>query len=218
VNIQNVAKKIKVPVEQWVGNCDLIALAMIRYGVVNGRRGKRVRGLWVGPINPESYFGYRADIPLVPHSWIQMTDTRMPVRFQDESGNLVFRMMDDPIVDPTRFAFEGKPPYIYIGPSDHYDARGDGLRAVMEQRYSPLDRAEKSSIPLSLPGKTEYWIGMQVQFTYPYGWYPYSLCFWLANLSLDRLGEHARPIYEALVKAGHEALIPLDNREEILGE
>jgi hypothetical protein len=52
---------------------------------------------------------------------------------------------------------------------------------------------------------------------YPYGYYTYALVMWLANLSLRRLGEHAEPIFRAIVDADHAAALPLDNRRKVLG-
>jgi hypothetical protein len=44
------------------------------------------------------------------------------------------------------------------------------------------------------------------------------MAFWLANLSLNRLGEHAPVIYKALIAADLQAAIPIDNLRLVLGE
>lgn len=41
---------------------------------------------------------------------------------------------------------------------------------------------------------------------------------WLANLPTERLGEHAREIYQSVADAGYKAFIPLGSWVSVMGE
>jgi hypothetical protein len=122
-------------------------------------------------------------------------------------------------IDPTRHAFTDEPAALYVVPrGDEYDEGGNVLREGMIGPAPQFDPSHKA-VSLQLPAVTEHWISLQLAGKgYPYGYYTYQLCMWLGNLSPQLLGEHARPIYTALARAGHVAIIPFDNRLMVLGE
>lgn len=177
----------------WEGRCHEMAHLMLVKGLVQGRL---QYGNWVGPIADGSRFSGRA---FTHHGWI----------VQD----------DGTIVDPTRWVFEGVAPYIYAGPNDHYDFGGNSLRWAMmekkppafnenEQRYAislPLDLLNLEPLPEQMNG-----YGMVVL--------SISQLFWLANLPLSILGRGAEGLYRELERVDLLALIPIDNRREVLGD
>lgn len=98
LDINEVAEAIGIPIEQWAGNCFGIACAMVEAGIVEGTA---LYGHWIGPIHPRSYFSSRAGHRFCQHGWIETEDGE--------------------VVDPTRWAFENKDPYIYIGIEEDSD-------------------------------------------------------------------------------------------------
>ena len=87
------------PAATWAGRCQEIASAFIVDDLVEGAL---TVGMWTGAV--------ASGVPTTPgpggvvHGWI----TR-------EDGS---------VVDPTRFVFEGRAPYVYIGKADRYVAMG----------------------------------------------------------------------------------------------
>lgn len=232
---QVVADRIGIPLERWAGNCHGISEAIrdtpVALPSVTTGDAKLVlvRGHWVGPIDARSYFSYRIGCGFVGHSWLQLFGyTIMPkpdMPLVDWSKGLDpnrvishLPAIQNPIIDPTRFAFDGRSPYIYMGPSDHYDAGGNLLREFTVGQCPTFEITAKH-IPLRLPAITESWISREIDGKgYPYGYYTFGLCMWLANLPLRRLGQHAGPIFRALVEVGQGACIPIDNRNMVLGD
>lgn len=89
----------------------------------------------------------------------------------------------------------------------------------MERPIPPFNEND-ACIRLDLPAITEHfiWAELAVGGGYPHCYATLSLLVWLANLPPARLGEHAKPIFRAIIKAGHGALIPFDNRVTVMGE
>jgi len=235
VEIEQVAQAIGVPVSGWAKNCDLISHLIVKSGVLEGLGhggGWFVvrRGHWLGPIGPRSAYADRAGLPFHAHSWIQGNGLSIidPVRHKQllvrtdtpSRTDLADAMIVDPIIDPTRFAFTGEAPFIYIGPSDYYDAGGNRWRmATMRSVPVPSYRAQDQRIELDLPHETWRFIAMLVAGNgYPFGVATFPMLMWVGNLPLQVLGDHAKPIFQALVRAGHGAIAPLDNRRLVLGE
>lgn len=235
IDIHRVAALIDWPVEKWAGQChgiskvlvDLLRSAPAQIGMPADLKieYRLVRGHWIGQAEEGSHFGYARGLPFVAHSWIQTrgwvmvppSSSTIPLMGEIDPNVILTteRAWVDPIIDPTRFAFDGKEPYIYVGPNDCYDAGGNVWREMYEPTLLPFDPTAKTFM-LSVPPMTEAWIWMQLQKreagrTYPIGAYTYALVMWLANLSLGYLGSHAEPIFLAICKAGHETAIPIDN-------
>lgn len=228
-----VAERLGLPLSMWAGNCHGISQAILEKPealgdfLPNGAKLRLVRGHWVGPITIGSYFGYASELPFVQHSWLQaigmviMPEPDVPLFGWDHGldPNRVLShspAINDPIIDPTRFAFDGRQPYVYIGPSDHYDPGGNILREHTLNPCPPFKHEDHIRLA-NLPAATDHWIAQQiVGLGYPYGYYTFGLCMWLANLPLQRLGQHAEPIFRALIGAGQGACIPIDNRNIVL--
>lgn len=160
--------------------------------------GHLVRGHWLGQVNPESeVFGKKCNLPFQNHSWIS-----------DGAR----------IIDPTRFAFEAKRPYIWVGDVDDsdYDAGGNKFREVMMSpppEYNPQEKKRK----LDLDYETREFVHSLLN-GHDKEKYSEQQIFWLANLPLTHLGKYVFEIYHAIIKAGRAAYIPLDNRSLVVEE
>jgi len=207
-----VAKAIGIPLSAWAGNCSGVCAEALRSKVV---KGELRRGLWVGCISKDSpLFGNR---PFTGHTWIRLPDGR--------------------VYDPTRFAFTGDEPSIFITynteeHSKEYDFGGNALRrafrspfpfSVEEGKWMVL-RLKKSTadklITLAGPGS-----GLRAKSTTKKlcgAWVHLRLTWpqaaWLANTTLEELGTSAEDYFRVLVRLGHGAMIPYDNREAVLGK
>lgn len=230
IDIEKVAREIDIPVRLWAGNCHGISDAIVKAGALRNLGGPSqefvvVRGHWTGPCAEGSYFAMRSGGPFVQHSWIEapgllvMPPMRQPSRVDPNEILSDRPALVNPIIDPTRFSFDGKDPYIYVGPNDYYDAGGNAWRMANLPTLLPYD-STKEQIKLDVSHAVHGWVQLQTEQhgnEYPYATYTYALVMWLANLPLPMLGEMARPIFRAIVKAGHAAAIPLDNRLMVLG-
>lgn len=189
---ENAAAVIEWPLEQWHGNCFGVASALVEAGV---QEGKAVYGHYHGPVAETGYWAEHAGRLFQNHGWIR--DGRV-------------------IIDPTRWSFLDEEPFIHVTTveDEEYDEGGQKIREAFE-RPAPKYVAEEPLHELELPDETRtvflHWLGNAPDFRR-------SGVFWLANLSVNRLGEHAKPLFKALVLADLEALIPWDNRVLVLGE
>lgn len=93
ITIKEAERAIGEPATAWGGRCFEIASRLVKASTV---KGTAVFGHWTGPVHPRSRFASRG-AGFVQHGWI-VTD--------DDSGA---------VIDPTRWAFEAKDPYIYSG-------------------------------------------------------------------------------------------------------
>lgn len=238
IDINAVAETIGIPVRTWAGNCHGISEAIVRADALRPWGGPKTiyrltRGHYVGPIAAGSYFDQRRGMPFIAHSWIQAYDLTVavppnplpPIHVMIDPVEASLHnsvIVQNPVIDPTRFAFDGKNPYIFCGESDHYDPGGNLWRASNLPMLPPFDTS-RLPIRLTLPVETEVFIaqlldGQEYGDQYPYRAYTFGLIMWLANLPLPMLEGHAEPIYRAIVQAGQEAALPLDNRSIVLGD
>ena len=93
IEVSDVEKAIGVPAQDWKGRCFEIASLMVNTKVVKGRA---VYGHWTGRIARSSYFADRSAVGFCNHGWVLLDD-------------------GETVVDPTRWVFEDKAPYIFIG-------------------------------------------------------------------------------------------------------
>ncbi|MFI5222680.1 MAG: hypothetical protein ACHQX3_00295 [Nitrospirales bacterium] len=187
LSIQAVVEAIQIPLDSWPGNCYTIAAAMHRADLVPG--GLLRYGHYLGPVAAASIFHGR---PLVPHGWIEAPD-----------GS---------IVDPTRFVFEAREPYIYKGPNNQqYDAGGNVFRKQNEGE-APQPSGQEITLLVELPPRIKALLRNEGPN------YTFSQLFWLANLSLFTLADDALDVYLALIDVDLAALIPIDNRRIVLGD
>jgi hypothetical protein len=182
------------PTSSWKGNCYGMACAMVKNGLVEGTA---VYGHWRGPVSPKSIFHGN---PVIQHGWVLMPDGQ--------------------VCDPTRWEFEGKRPYIYIGPSDHYDEGGNKLREIRIGGAPPWDpEDDRVSVSTSVMDSPA-WSFIEdilklrdnlMDDDYEPGMVNVRQLAWVANLPPSRLGKHAPAIYAGLEKLKLRAFIPIDN-------
>ena len=198
-SIRAVEDAIGMKAARWDGRCHEVSCKMLKARLVPG---EERYGHYYGPVSEDHPSHGR---PFQRHGWI-------------ETPNGL-------VVDPTRWVFECTRPYIFHGPGDdEYDAGG---QAVIEGRTSPYPAHPNASADVSV-NLTEAQREarrkiFQLEISGPPQAHLASLTggqvkdfggdqlFWLANLPLSLLGEHARAIYEAIVEAGQKAYIPIDN-------
>lgn len=183
--------------EQWAGKCFEMACCLVKHKLVEGIA---VYGHWRGPIAKGSMFD--KGMPFAQHGWVK----RESVRYR--------------IVDPTRWVFEGKNPYIYVGPCDHYDEGGNQFRQT-QHKCAPSYGATDDPIWLEkLPNRT--WKHVQTMLTLggtdapnPVRVVSIAQLFWLANQPPKSFEEHAPAFYAALLRIGRYSLIPIDNQRMV---
>jgi hypothetical protein len=189
--VDAIARKIDLPVSKWPGNCYAIASMMIKAGVV---KGVARYGHYLGEVKKGSMFD--RGHPVIRHGWIE----------SGENGKKI-------VIDPTRWVFEGKKPYIYISDDlSEYDVGGQIWREMTMfpvPEFDPKDVIEINASKkvndaildlLGHPKITKHGL------------------FWIANLPMNRLGGNIKGIYKVLEKSGHGALIPIDNYSFVMGK
>lgn len=199
--VRTVEDAIGLKATHWAHRCHEIACKMLRARLVFG---EERYGHYYGPVSPQHPSHRR---PFQRHGWIEAPD-----------GS---------VIDPTRWVFEGVRPYIYHGPAgDEYDAGGQQLSAgkVLPYPAGPHDPATDSVnltdaqrlaraqiVQLEVKGAAQEHLarltgGQKTDFST-------DQVFWLANLPLSSLGEHAQALYEAIVDAAphYQGFIPIDN-------
>lgn len=190
------SRAIDVPLAKWRGNCYGIAqrLADDFY-----EKGEAVFGHYYGPIDEDGYFGERSG--LNQHGWIE---------FEDEK-----------IIDPTRWVFTNKAPFLYIThkPDDEYDRAGQKLRESLTT--PPPEDGEGDVFEVDFGDEVEPFIYSLLDVDHQRNEYYFNELGWIANLPVKTLGEHAESIYKTLIN--HEtdylgALIPIDHKTMVLEE
>ena len=181
IKVHDVEELIGKPAYEWEGRCHEIANDLIETGIVVG---KLRYGIWIGPIAGGSNFSGRA---FTHHGWVECED--------------------GVIVDPTRWVFEGVPPYIYEGPSDHYDVCGDEIRQMGRGEYPEFDPKDKivPDVPRALiMGLDMCGVDVDEKITA-------RQAHWLSGMSLKQLGPVAKLLYSWMADSDLKAFIPIDN-------
>jgi len=191
-DINKVAKKIAVPTKEWAGNCYSIADMILKAGYIPD--GKLRYGLWLGPVARGTMFQGRK---IIHHGWIEYDDTSF--------GCTV-------IVDPTRWVFEAKKPYIYQAPDfdGYYDRGGNTLlMGTMVGRKPPRNDGSKQQIPV--PKDKVGAIIRQLLGDYEGDTICWKQAGHIANQPLQFLGGEEKAIFTWLAKHGQKVLVPIDN-------
>lgn len=187
------ATAIGVPLEYWPGQCFGIASALVDAGLVPG--GRAVYGHFLGRVSPKSVpFGPRHKLPFQAHGWVIMPDGR--------------------ILDPTRWVFEAKRPYLFIGPRDNpeYDEGGNHFRSIMRGPAVPEPESARTCA-IAFEGEAAAFARLAFGHGSPYG---INEARWLAHTAPAEAGDAIAGLYQALQAAGLGALIPFDNRLAVL--
>lgn len=208
LTIEAIEAALSLPTQRWHGRCYEIAWAITEdFDLVEGMP---VYGSWTGQVNRRGYWKNRAHLSFVRHGWVRLPDGR--------------------ILDPTRWSFENKEPYIWLGgPStkgfEDYDECNDRLRqAQYANRPCPPEYAHKKFYELPLEHGARLFLFKRSEEVLPRPLKEEPLCLnfvqlmWVANLPVADLGPYAREVYQAIIAVGQRATIPFDNRTMILGQ
>lgn len=126
------------------------------------------------------------------------------------------------IVDPTRWSFEAKKPYLWTGDNDGtYDEGGNGFRSAMARMHSRVDDPDHGREPLllSLGCEEDYErvkricrIGSFEDYSDEYPYLDHMDVLRLCNASPRDIGWwRVAEIFEKLARLGYHASIPSDN-------
>lgn len=116
--------------KRWAGRCFEIASKIVEAGLVSRERGlggEAVYGHWIGPVSTRSYFADRRHLGFIQHGWINVETHGM-------------------VIDPTRWAFEGKRPYIFADyETDDITARCRHCR-LLKDEHDRLGASDKCDL------------------------------------------------------------------------
>lgn len=180
------------PPSAWAGRCSDIAIGAVEHRLVP-KGSVAARGHWLGPVHPKSMFAASSAAGFVQHGWVKQPDGT--------------------VCDPTRWVFEHAPPYIYVGPSDHYDEGGNGFRMRRlggAPVYDPKE-AQSQLLEAGLPKDAWACFARLLGSTPKPGVVSGRQLHWLANLDPRALGGHAWALYTTLDSLNLRGLIPYDN-------
>lgn len=208
LTMRGAEKLVGLPVADWEGNCFAVASKLASYF-----GGVAVYGHWLGEISPKGYWEGRAGQAFCNHGWIVLPNERGKYGVNCET-----------IVDPTRWSFEAKKPYIWRGKNDGtYDEGGNKFRMATRGHEPPEDDGEHDSVLVDLlseeSSEESYTHVAQIckmgRLTNYSAEDPYLSrvdAHWLATTDPAVIGWFiVAEVYEALCKAGCRAMIPIDN-------
>ncbi len=195
-------KALGEPASKWVARCYEIACAIVDAKIVPAGS-TAVYGHWRGPIAPGTTFDRGTPLPFCQHGWVLLPD-----------GG---------VLDPTRWVFEGREPYLYIGPADYYDEGGNTWREALMEPAPDFDPSARSYEILLPPAALSF-----VESLFPFNPnrpLPRDVrkgvvlgarqLSWLANKSPQTLGPHVLPVFQAICAVGQSAFIPIDNLRRV---
>ena len=135
--INVIATMIDTPdldVNKWKGNCYCVASKIVNEQIIDDDC-RAVYGHYLGPVSSKSYFKSYRGMPFINHGWIVLSN-----------GD---------IVDPTRWVFEAKEPYIAFMDSmddvavEEYDEGGNEWRRE-NQNPPPKYRKGDRQFPFTM--------------------------------------------------------------------
>lgn len=193
--VEEVEEAVQCPADDWKGRCYEIASKAVENVFFQA---KAVYGHYYGPVSEDGYFAYVSDAQFVQHGWIEK---------------------DNQVIDPTRWVFENKDPYIYFGPNDSdYDRAGERFRSMLH-RPPPNDlKGDTFTLQIDQGAKAHVLaiLGEMSQRNHFY----FNELIWLANAPREVLEPYEEEILRAIDGAGSytSSLISIDRRERVLGE
>lgn len=108
---------LKETADRWAGRCYEISCRIVEAGLLPDGASP-VYGHWLGPVEPGSVFYKKHKLPFIRHGWVLL----------DSDEEKVF--------DPTRWAFEMKEPYLYVGtPPDLWGAVPCTVCDLLEEEH-----------------------------------------------------------------------------------
>jgi len=224
LTVEAVEKAIGIPASKWHGRCYEIACRIVTAKLVDGAA---VYGHYKGLVAKTGYWASRRDQLFQRHGWIVLDE--------DKDGRFL---------DPTRWSFEDKKPYLHIHDCSDHEVVCDGCGLIPEEHgviedscdsfrrqrceYDeggnglretmmtppPPFRKEDKVVNFPVDGDAKDFV--MTALGHPKA-ITTPMLFWLGNLPVKKLGEFAPDVYRALIKRGDNALIPIDNRRMVLG-
>lgn len=187
VTIEAVVEAFGSPAKNWHGKCFTVASAIVDEGLVEG---DAIYGHYLGPIAKDGFWGGRKGHPFVQHGWVLLPDGR--------------------ILDPTRFSFENKDPYIYLEDNeDDYDEGGNQFRQSMHaQRPCPDAGGDKL---LKWDASQEEARAFESLTGTPFVDFNIEQAFWMGNMPYDEIKGVANLVYTTFARNKLIAIIPMDN-------
>lgn len=171
-------------------NCHEAAIRLEEILKERGIKARAVYGFYKGPAP-----GANHKAPFHRHGWVVTS-----------SGQ---------ILDPTRWVFEGKLPYLFEGKASVYRSQYDeGMRETKNEFRSPFPKKDPT--------------GRKIKFNWSEGAKRYLLSIlgghdpkvltvmqvmWLANHDFLDMGEHIHEIYSQMIERNFLGFIPIDNRK-----
>lgn len=194
-NVEEIARVIGSPIEEWPANCYGISQAILESGILDDHQRAHGRlflnyGKYTGTVGQGSIF---AGKPRIQHGWIE-----------SPNGH---------VVDPTRFVLLNASPDMWAGPINDYDMSGARARKSMQ----PLPYAITTPCPIRLPlndpsslAAFDRLLGLRSNEIKTSGFIDRVHLTWIANLPIQDMGEHAGLILNTLRLVGLSSLMPTD--------
>lgn len=190
-DIKEVAKIIGFPLADWPGNCYYVASLCVTKGVINGALRY---GHYRGPISPKSQFASSRVLGFCQHGWVQL-----------ENGM---------IFDPTRWVFEKKRPYIFVGPNlGWYDVGGSVVKDMLRGEPPIYEDTGKQETIFKLSDGAINLCRLllkddrnAINFSLKQVWY-------LCTTHPTKFGSFAKEIYDEFVRTKNVGLIPSDYQD-----
>lgn len=191
LNPQEVSNQIKVPLEQWEGNCYSISCQMLVHDVVEGRP---CYGHYYGHIAKGTLF---YDRPIVQHGWIETKDGY--------------------IIDPTRWVFEGVEPYIHVGKLKSSKEYDEGGQLLLKMTMPPIPEHDSTKVIVEIKDeKMSFLISSMLKRKDVQKGLTMMECHWLGKQPLAALGENAKDLYQFMIDNKQSAWIPIDNKMKVM--
>jgi len=191
LTIEILEAKVGLPADQWHGKCAEIAHHAAE--LVDG--GTSAYGHYRGPIDHSGYWK-RQGAGFEQHGWVLLEDGR--------------------ILDPTRFSFENKEPYIHLGDAtDEYDEGGDIWRSRMLRPCPSPFGGRVQQLEFITEGEKKV---LEAVTSTPFHMITVEQLAWSANLPYEKLGVFVHPVYTVLKKNDLGGFIPWDNWKRAVRE
>lgn len=194
-SIKEAVAAINLPIDDWKGRCHQVAMALVGHSKLIA--GRAAYGHWLGPVSRKSFFSKRQDMPFIQHGWIVQKKN---------------------IIDPTRWVFEAKKPYIFCGDDAEgfYDEGGNQWRENNIGGPPDFDANEKL-FDVCLSDEAHEYVSEilcdDIREKLSMG-----QMFHIANRSPQILGVYTQQVYEWLRGIGCKAFVPVDNWMLIIGQ
>lgn len=191
-HLLDLTDNINLPIEEWPGNCSVLAHALADYMEYGPDR--VVRGHYTGPVEESGFWGDRKGHPFIQHSWV--------------------RSPEGLVLDPTFYSFTDKAPSLYVGHGYHHDSGGNIWR-LSKMGPPPFFRKSEAN---NIIGKSELEPGPLHKLNETLGHTgpkrTIAQLRYVANTSLLMLEPYAKEIFGALAEVegfAHNAWIPQSN-------